>query len=156
MGSLVEPVAFGDVVHINCTGLGSYVTTNWTFNNCWNSSCNLDTIMCNNESCDSGFLEYSENLDIINPDTQNRQIFSTLSINTSQLNTCLQSEQQDGFNFTIICMVEQVFPSDINLQEYNSSSFLTIVEVLPPPGKIIVIIIMGADHCLNTKTGMSW
>ncbi len=89
----------GELAHFNCSGIGSYIRINWTFNN---------SLTCNNESCDGIFLSYHEESQVVDSINNNLAIDSTLSINISQL-----SSPQNVFN--IECIVEQMMPVELNL-----------------------------------------
>ena len=92
-----QTVPFGDMVNFTCSGVGSFIRLNWTFN---------QSLPCNAESCDSNFLSFHQTLyaDFSN----NLTIESTLVINSSQL-------EQSPEVFPIECMVEQMMPSELNL-----------------------------------------
>ena len=114
-----ETVPVGDIVHVNCSGVGSYIRISWRFDN---------TMSCNRDSCDPDFLFYRENSTTLNSNNTNLQIDSTLSINTSKLN-----QQQEFYN--IEYRVEQSIPSHLNLEGVDQTFFTNIRVNFRPPGK---------------------
>lgn len=107
-----QEVDVGETATFNCTGVGSYATITWIFDN---------FLTCNNVSCDSNFLSYEQEITSNSDSSKNLTIHSTLTVNTTEFGS---NGRQNGSVFSVECRVEQMIPPSFNLLGENSS-FLT-------------------------------